>query len=615
MTPTVSSWVRVLLTWGAVASPAISSTLPAQGAPDSAQGALVLLPAHPRPGQPFRLTYRGALARGVSPTLTVRARFRTVHDIDPPAGMTAESLGVLRRVGPHVYAATLRLADTVPYAALAVATPDGAAVDDRGGRAWPLLTGDVDGAPTFRARITAAYDFLGRDFGAGFREAARAVAMAPDSIWGWYMLDFYGAAQFGDAYVDSVRAERLPTLAALERRFGGAAGALEAYGYASLAQLLGDTARARVWEERFLRAAPGLRYQRERRAAAIVQRLRGQPAQALDSLDQLWAELDAPEPGVALFAVRQAIAAGDTARLGVWSARYARGVPAREATVAALTARNPVLRPLGAGRLAALRALPLDTRLGGVRLADTRAMHLRHAAAQDRWLAESLAKARLALGDSAAALVLLDSVSRASTDTALLGLTGHLALARADTATATRAFAYLTELAGGSVVVPRAATSSPAWPAATRAARRAIDSLILAAAVSRPVPALMARDVAGRRRTLARDSATVVVYWSATCPFSRALLPQLPALARRVRALGGRFQLVADAAPSARHATLLREAGLGGEPSLFDADRDVARALSAWVVPTIHVLDASGRLRFTMSSAEEVPRQLAALVR
>jgi hypothetical protein len=217
--------------------------------------------------------------------------------------------------------------------------------------------------------------------------------------------------------------------------------------------------------------------------------------------------------------------------------------------------------------------------LRGPRLGDTRARYLRRAQDQDRRLLTAIARARLATGDSAAAVALLDSVARVSGDTALLAQTGRLALALGNTPAATRALAALAEWVGAGREVPEsvpaAIASAPTWAIARREARATIDARVRASAVSQVMPTLTAQDAIGRRRTLARDSATVLVYWSASCPYSEALLPQLPVLASRVRTLGGRFQLVANSAPLERHAQLLAQAGLGRERPLFDTNRSI----------------------------------------
>lgn len=576
---------------------------------------LALTPANPRPGQPFHLRYRGTLSKGQPRTLVVRARFRTVNSYDDPRYAPAERLGRLRRERDGSYSGRIQLPDSVPYAALAIATEDGTRVDDNGARAWPLLTGDSTGAPTFRARVLHANDYLGRNFPRAFAEMHAAVAVAPDSVWGWYLLDFYGQVQYGQRYLDSVRTDRLARLATLEQRHGAAAGGLEAYAFQMVARFVRDTSRMAVWEHRFLGGPPTFSYQREMQADALVQRLRRDPAKALDSLEAYWATMGVPERGVALSGVRLAIRAADATRLARWEARYTGGLPLHRATVAGMLAGDSAFRGVGVERLEELRRLAPDQLIGAPRLAETRAEHQRRALRHDRALAETLAGAQLALGDTSRALSLFDSVALASTDTSLFARIAKIAYARGDTAREVRWLARRAAMPlARDTMAPAHALAPGAWAQLVRDQRAALYALARQGAINaRPVGPLTALDGEGRHVTLAADSTMVLVYWSAGCPYSRALLPRLAALGGATRTLGGRLVLVADGAQTDAHVELLRSAKLSEVTALYDADRSIARALSAWAVPKIYVLDRQGILRFLPGDPADVPLALASL--
>ncbi|MBI4544862.1 MAG: TlpA family protein disulfide reductase, partial [Gemmatimonadetes bacterium] len=104
----------------------------------------------------------------------------------------------------------------------------------------------------------------------------------------------------------------------------------------------------------------------------------------------------------------------------------------------------------------------------------------------------------------------------------------------------------------------------------------------------------------------------VVAFWSRFCAPALWQLEPLERLHRAFAGRGIRLLTITAEPPSFEMRKFLVERGLTF-PVFHDTRGEAARAFGQWSTPEYYVLDASGRVRFQLSSLEEIPRQVAAL--
>lgn len=140
-------------------------------------------------------------------------------------------------------------------------------------------------------------------------------------------------------------------------------------------------------------------------------------------------------------------------------------------------------------------------------------------------------------------------------------------------------------------------------------------TVVAGLATAEPLPDWQARDAGGeavRFSALAGERATVVLFWATWCPYCRALMPELQAVAAGFRSRGVPFLAVHIWDEEGNPAEYLQAQA----PDLTLV-RDGDAAAAAWQVqgtPTLVVLDAANQVRYARASGAS-PEAVAVAVR
>ncbi len=592
--------------------------VPRTGDLTAAASDLRISPAAPRRGDEIRVAYRPGSALAREPELVLRGRLRTRDGAAYNGEARQTVLARLRRDAQGVFRGAFTLPGSVVYATLAVENRSASEVDTNLRAGWAVPVHAADGRPLPDALLQRMHDHMGRSWETAHETSIRMTELYPDSPRGWRMAAWY-AGQLG-ADRDSVARWHRARLAAVEARADtSSADDVAALAYAW--RELGDTARARHWWSRLAARAPAHPAAVHARVDDLYARhtRKELPRDALyQELERTWpATHDAPLDLALAFLSRT----DSAARILRWVDRARERHPARDGAETLL--RFPALRDEGLRRLRARiahqRALPdeerglfqtreqfrasmgaeiragyaeLGTALveGGNRRGGLDTLALAVAGGWEPRTFRAVAGLRLAAGDTAGALPLL---ARVAADPATPPAFADSALRRL----------------GGTVDADR-------WRAALGAAAEEMQRGVLAGSVSRALPVgirLTAADGTARDlREIASGGPAVVVFWSRSCGPALVALPEITRTARRLAERNVRLVLVTEELPSAAFRDFWRSHP-DAPPVWHDTRREARRALGSFGTPQYFVLDASGRLRFELTTLEAIPRQLAAL--
>ncbi len=190
-------------------------------------------------------------------------------------------------------------------------------------------------------------------------------------------------------------------------------------------------------------------------------------------------------------------------------------------------------------------------------------------------LYERIARAKLSVGDTAGALVLLARVA-------------------ADPS-ASSGYADSVWRAVGS------GTASSHWTRLLMDGRSMMRARLLAESVTRPIRGnIRLVDTAGRETTLdaaLQGSVTTIIFWSRFCPPAIDGLPEIGSLAAETRRRGGNVIMIVDEPITADIRAYAASHGIT-LPLYYDARHEAHIAFQSWGTPQYHIVDATGTLRF-----------------
>ncbi|HEX6041842.1 redoxin domain-containing protein [Longimicrobium sp.] len=586
-------------------------------------GEMRFQPESPRPGQAVEVAYRPGTMLAHEERLVLRARLRTPNDQDAYVGAIGAETGrvaEMARGADGWYRGTVRMADSVVLAVLAVESVDGERVDTHGQRGWELLMHGADGRPLAKALDQLARDLTERDATRGLATARERLRLYPDDPEGLGILRFFEGYVLGRDSAVAMDGIHRPEFTAMARALdararvtGEQAGAL-----ARLARGMDDSAAAAHWTERLLRDDPLHPYAVEARAGAIMRA--GTPAERLAALEALWNEAGPAHDYLLQMGLRASLMARDADAARRWTERIERHIPVARGMLAQTFAEMPPLRAEAVRLLRARLDELLAARDGDRDLFRTVSLQRDLDDEQAATLLVALAQAHLADGERDAALHALAEAGARGWEPARLRAAAGMQLTAGDTTGAVWALARVAADPGAPPAFADSAAvllgrhfDAAAWARQVTDARTALRARVVRARVDRALPAdLRVTDVAGGSVALgerfAAAPATVVFFWRSTCPYSRQALPQVRALVER----GIPVVAITDQEASPELGAYLERERFAA-PVLIDTRRASHAAFGSSATPQFFVVDANGRVRFEFSALGELPRQVAAV--
>jgi len=591
------------------------------------QGELRFTPATPRVGQMVEVAYRAPTILAGRNRLVLRARYRTPRGEAYQWNTQQTIAAELMRAPNGLFRASLRLPDSVVYAAFAIEDADGRIVDSNARRLWELLVHDRDGRPTFDALKQSENDLMGRNWEQGYETARQVAALYPDRVGSWSDLLFYEKLVLGESHLDSTLAAHKARLKAFHARLAPRASLTsDDLGWMLwYARSLRDSTLEQYWRDRLEREAPASPLAVQERAIAIGTRAWNDKdsVRALADLDRLWEEVGPAHGNLVNVGWSMAQRVGDSTGVVRWADHYLVMNPRDSSWIATVFTRYPALREEGMLRLRRqLQALQTrnDSRRALERTVDEqRAVD----AGKARQILVALGDALVASGRTNAGLDTLRLAVQEGWDVPLFrrvaeieGSTGDtagalrlLGLVAADPATEGWGRDSLRRLTGASI-------DSAAWARLVRDGHGEMRRRLLDMAVRRGLPPAVRLEAAGgstaRLDSLSRDRVTFVAFWSRHCGPSLEELPALERLTKRLRQQGVAVVTITDERVSDDLSRFMTDQKLTF-PVYADTWREASRGFSQWGTPSYFILDADGVVRFEYRELNRIPAEVAVL--
>jgi len=583
------------------------------------RGELTFTPATPRAGATVQVTYRAPTTLASGGRLVLRARYRTPRDEASQWATRQTVAAELEKARDDLFRASLRLPDSVVYAAFAVEDADGRIVDSNARRLWELLVHDRDGRPTIDALKQRENDLMGRNWEQGYETARQVAALYPDRVASWSGLLFYEKFVLSESHLDSTLAAHQARLKAFHHRLAPRASlTADDLGWMLwYARSVGDSTLERYWRDRLEREAPASPLAVQERAIAIGNRAWNDKdsVRALADLDRLWDEAGPAHGNLVNVGWSMAQRVGEPAALVRWADHYLVMNPRDSSWIATVFTRYPALREEGMQRLR--RELrDFQTRNDSRRALERTVDEQRTAdAGRARQLLVALGDALVASGRTKAGLDTLKLAVREGWDVSLFRRVAEIERSTGDTAGALRLLAMVAadpateELTGASV-------DSTVWARLLQDGRSEMRRRLLDMAVRRRLPPEVRLEAAGgsaaRLDTLTRGRLTFVAFWSRHCGPSLEELPALERLTARLRQQGVAIVAITDERVSDDLRRFLADQKLTF-PVYADTWRQASRAFSQWGTPSYFVLDADGLVRFEYRELNQIPAEVAVL--
>ena len=600
-------------------------------------GYLRLDPARPLPGALVRATYTpSAFLQGFD-SLVLRARFRRPNDDAYNRGPMQQRAAVLHRSSGGVFAGEFRLPDSAVFAVLAVESPVGDVVDDNDERLWELVTADPAGRLLFEALVQKQRDLMGRNWEEGLKTVRTLTTLYPDEPEAWSLLSVYERWVLGDRIADSLLTTHRRRFAAFHRRLAeqGSLPAATVSGMLSYAIQIDDSVASHFWLSRLEREFPDdpdVLFRRENRLLREYITQRKDSRGYFAELEPVWARAEPSGARIlwlfAQNALGQARAANDTAALRIWIPRVRR-VQRREPVMAAYYGKwllqYPTLRRVGMEWLRdEARLLAQGPDAYRPLTANTAEQRVTNRAAAQPILAE-LANALIEDGDTAGGLDTLRLAASYGWSPVVFRRVAETWAALGDTTQSLRTYAKVAADPGSApgfgdsiraVTAPH--LSNTRWNSWLSDAKGEMRAAVLESAAPRslngPTRLLSSTGETRRLNDLTQGHVTVVAFWSPSCWFSVNDLGALQSIANQFSSSGARVVAIVDHPFSDELRRILKEKHAEDLPVFYDYRSDTKRAFVTFAWPDYYVLDATGKVVFSHSKLDAIPRQIAALL-
>jgi thiol-disulfide isomerase/thioredoxin len=575
----------------------------------------------------IEVRYRPA---GLFPTadrVVLRARYRTEWGEPYQHAARQHTVATLTRDSRGNFRGSLRIPDSVVYAAFSVEDEKGVVVDDNAHKLWYLMRNAPDGRPLLNALEQRSNDLYGENLELSMRVLQEESRVYPDSPAVWGSVAAIERFILGQARADSAEPQHCERLGRFDSYYRErmSVSVHDADAMVKYAVQIDESKCPaaspvdRYWRDRVLNDPSGSVETRVRRYSRDLPPVLSDPARSVALAEKYW-----PLPGFGgmMLANNGAMAAlrdhdGPSALKwvdrsvarspDVAASLYSRLVPFKDVhqvaldrlrfTLRRLQSRQDSLRPLelsvaqqarldsaAAGQvLAAIgKALIAD----GQRQAGSDTLLLATERGWDPRLFRDVAQELRMLGDT-------------------LGEIRLLARIVADPSSAAATTDSIARIAATRV-------APEAWRAMVDSARALLRTELLADAVSLPIKGRVRLQTLDGHKTdltrLAQGRVTVVSFWSRTCPASVQQFPMLTALARQLDERGIGLVPVFNEKPSPEMRKYVEGTHVS-VPVFSDTWGEATRTLHDFGTPIFFVVDPAGRVRYRYTSLAKVLAQ------
>ncbi len=601
-----------------------------EAAGKTAAGELHFSPARIQAG-PIGVRYKTGSLFGDAARLVLRARYRTQWGEPYQNASRQQSVAILQRVSAGVYAATLRIPDSVLYAAFSVENETGAVVDDNAHQLWNLSRQALDGHPLSEAMTQRSNDLMGENMELSMRVLQEQSRFYPDSPAVWGSVKAIERFQLGQARDDSTgpaNCDRLQRFDSyyrenLRTNTHDADGIVQFSVQFDKSKCPASSTVGKYWQARVLNDSSGAIEGIERRYSRDVEATFTDYKRGVALADQYWPASGFFGTAVANNATMSATRAKDGPAALKWADRVVAKMPGLAPGVYNSLVPLPEVRATVLDRLrATLRRL--QTRQDSLRpleLSVAEQARLDSAAAGQ--VLATLGKALISDGKKQAGLDTLRLAANSSWDPRLFRQLSDAMLSVGDTVGALRLLARVASDPSATRIVTDsianfAATrvTPPVWAALLDSARATLRAMLLADAVAVPIKGkVRLQSLDGRKLDLTavtRGRVAVVSFWSRTCGFSVQQFPMLTSLARQLDERGIALVPVFNEKPSRDFQKYVD--GTHVTAAIFaDSWGDATRAFHDFGTPVFFVVDAAGRVRYRYSTLARVLTQAVAI--
>ena len=596
----------------------------------SGGGELEFTPARIQAGA-IAVRYHAAGLFANADHVVLRARYRTESGEPYQQTSRQRAVAALARDSRGDYRGSLRIPDSVVFAAFSVEDEPGIVVDDNAHQLWYLMRRAADGRPLLNALEQRSNDLYGENLELSMRVMQEESRLYPDSPSVWGGVAAIERFMLGQARADSTAPENCARLGRFDSYYREkmAVSPHDADAMVKYSVQLNRTKCpavspiGRYWQDRVLNDTTGSAESRARRYSKELDPVINDPARSVALADKYW-----PLPGIhgTMLANNGAMAAirGTDGPLALkWVDRsvarspegasffYGRLVDFKDVHQVALDRLRLTLRRLES-RQDSLRPLELSV-----------AQQARLDSAATGQVLAALGKALIADGHRDAGRDTLLLAADRAWDPRLFRDVAQQLRAIGDTRNESRLLARIaadpssSAAASDSIRTVTVTSISPdAWRAMVDSARVLLHTQLMADAVSLPIKGrVRLQSLDGHKTDLAsvgKGRVTVVSFWSRTCGFSVQQFPMLTALSRQLDERGIALVPVFNEKPSADMRKYIDGTHVS-VPVFSDTWGEATRTFHDFGTPIFFVVDQAGRVRYRYTSLAKVLTQAVAI--
>lgn len=618
--------------WVAVASLvlAVAGAWIVLGSNDASAGAanseLEFTPARIQPA-PIAVQYRPAGLFASAGSVVLRARYRTEWGEPYQHESRQRTVAVLTRDARGTFHGSLRIPDSVVYAAFSIEDDKGSVIDDNGHQLWYLMRRAPEGRPLLHALEQRSNDLYGENMELAMRVQQEESRVYPDSPAVWGGVAAMERFMLGAARADSAEPQHCARLGTFDsyyrERMSVSAHDADAMVQYSVqidkSKCPAASPVGRYWQDRVLNDPSGSVESDVRRYSRDMESTMNDPARAVALAEKYW---PLPGSGGTMLANNGAMSAlrGHDGKSALkWVDRSVARAPELAPSLYSQLVQFPDVHQVALERLRfTLRRL--ESRQDSLRpLELSVAEQARRDSAAAGHVLAAIGNALIADGQEKAGRDTLILATQRGWDVRLFRDVARQLTTLGDATDELRLLARVAADPSSSAAVTDSITrlaatrvSPEAWRAMADSARTLLRTEMLADAVSLPIKDhVRLQSLDGHKTELAgvtKGRVTVVSFWSRTCGFSVQQFPMLTALARQLDDRGIALVPVFNEKPSPDMRKYVEGAHVS-VPVFSDTWGEATRTFHDFGTPIFFVVDQAGRVRYRYSSLDKVLTQ------